>query len=84
MTNNRRVRGSTFVVPLHGSSYDVDGTLTSSVASGLASNASTFVAATQSDFVIWTRPRPGVVGKSSGVTGSSAPDKISTLRSRRT
>ena len=83
-TNNRRVRGSTFVVPLSGASYDTDGTLTATVAAALASNASTFVAATQSDFVIWTRPRPGVTGKSSGVLGSAAPDTISTLRSRRT
>lgn len=89
-TRNRRVRGSTYVVPLYAQAYDLDGTIESAVLAATRTNAENFVAATQSDFVIWTRPRPApggigpaTPGKSSGVTGSFVPDAVTTLRSRR-
>lgn len=84
LTNNRRVRGSTFVVPLVAGAYDTDGTLSNAMLSGWNTVVETFVAATSTDFSIWTRPINGAGGKSSGVTGFAIPDKIATLRSRRT
>lgn len=82
-TNNRRVRGSTFIVPIAISSFDVDGTLKTTTRSLLTASVNTFVAATTTDLTIWTRPINGTGGKSSGVTAGAVPDSVSTLRSRR-
>jgi len=83
LTNNRKVKGSTFIIPIAGSFYDTDGTLNAGTVSGIAAAAQAFVVATVTDFVVWTRPVNGAGGKSSGVVSSAFPDKISTLRSRR-
>lgn len=83
LTNNRRVRGCTYLVPLAASCYDTDGTFDASVVTGIGDAAQAFVVATVNDFSIWTRPENGAGGKSSGVTSSAFPDRISTLRSRR-
>lgn len=83
LTNQRRVRGATYLVPFSTAAYQADGTIDNVIQGAIRSAAEAFVAATQSDFVIWTRPIDGAGGKSSGVTGATFPDKVSTLRSRR-
>jgi len=84
VTNNRRVRGSTFVVPLTIAVYGADGTIDNAVVADWKTKCSDFTVATTTDLVIWTRPRGGTPGKVQGVTGSDVPDRVSTLRSRRT
>jgi hypothetical protein len=80
----RRVRGSTFVVPLTYGVYDSDGTLTSGAVTGLQDAVDTFAAAVTGDHVIWTRPKAGTGGGISTVITSQVADKVSWLRSRRT
>jgi len=81
-SGGRRVRGSTFVVPLDATMYSTLGTLSASRAQFVTA-AAAFVTASAGAHVIWTRPVNGAGGGFSSVTGSSIPDKISTLRSRR-
>jgi len=89
VTNNRRVKGSTYVVPITAAAYGPDGTIADGVITAWNAATGIFVAATQSDLIIWTRPvtggpgQTGSAGKSQGVTGATVPDRISTLRSRR-
>jgi len=83
LSGGRRVRGSTFLVPLDASAYGTLGTLGAG-ASTISTAAATFVSATSGDFIVWTRPKNGAGGGTSTVTGSDLPLSISTLRSRRT
>jgi hypothetical protein len=78
----RRVKGSTFLVPLEAYCYAADGTLDATNASQMQTAVNTFV--TNTNYVIWHRPSPG--GSDGGiatVTSGTIPDKVSTLRSRR-
>lgn len=82
-SNGRRVRGSTFLVPLRSDVYDTDGTLISTVASGIQTAVNTLFAAAPP--VVFSRPSPG--GSDGGYATTSAGvllDKVSWLRSRRT
>lgn len=83
VTNNRRVRGSTFLVPMASNNFSNDGTIDDGTLSDLRTAASALVVAAVTDFTIWTRPKGASPGKTSGVVGSTVPDKVSTLRSRR-
>jgi hypothetical protein len=80
IVDGRRVRGSTFLVPLSTSAYDTNGSLISGAFTTVNGPLATLVATNQ--LVIWSRP---VAGDSavSAVTGASLPDKVSTLRTRR-
>lgn len=80
----RRVRGSTFLVPLIRSVYHSDGTLTSGAVQGIQDGVDTFAAAVEGNHVIWTRPKNGAGGGVSTVISSTMADKVSWLRSRRT
>lgn len=82
VTNSRRVRGSTFIVPLGGNSYNASGGITSASVGSAA--AAAFVAATAGEFVIWTRPIGGAGGKVSEVVAGTMPAVTTSLRSRRT
>lgn len=82
-TNNRRVRGTTYLVPLCASVYDTDGTITTSDLGVLQSACGTLVASMGGAMRVWTRPRPGVAGKSAVVASAVVQDKVSWLRSRR-
>lgn len=82
--NGRRVRGSTFLVPLRNGVADGAGTIESGVLSDLQDAADALVAAQSPDFVVWTRAVGGTGGATSAVTAAVVPDKTSWLRSRRT
>jgi hypothetical protein len=79
---HKRIKGSTFLVPLLGSLYDVNGTIAGGTVSTTQTAANTLVATNK--LRIWHRPTPG---GSNGlvylITSASVPDKVSTLRSRR-
>lgn len=84
----RRVVGRTFIAPLLGSAYDVNGTLTTPVVTALQSAATGLVGS--ADLKIWSRPfggsatRPARLGSSHVVTSGTAIDRVASLRSRRT
>lgn len=83
-TNRRRVRGTTFVVPLGGTAYESNGTLNQTFLDRIRPAAVDLVDDLLGTFVVWTRPKDGAGGKTSLVIGSSVPDTVSWLRSRRT
>ena len=82
-TNGRRVRGSTFLAPLDASMYSTLGTLSASRAQ-IETAANALVTALTGDMMIWSKPGPSGVGHVNSVLSAVVPDKISTLRSRRT
>lgn len=83
-TNNRRVRGSTFVVPMSVDTYANDGTIAATSYAVLNDNAQSLVTNLGPSFVIWTRPNTEHGGAFSSVTARLVPDKVSWLRTRRT
>lgn len=83
--NRRRVRGSTFLVPLIGACYDSGGNMTDGTLTIINASAQALIVALGDDLCIWSRPTPGTSdGMLSTVTSRSVPDKVSWLRSRRT
>jgi len=86
ITRGRRVRGSTFMVPIAANQYDTNGTLQGSVVSSLEGAGATLIAADSASMRIWTRPSAS--GASDGadheITSAVSPDSVSWLRSRRT
>jgi len=82
VTNNRRVRGSTFLVPLGNNAYNSSGGI--AITSTGTSAATALVAAATGEFVIWTRPVGGAGGKVSEVISGYIDTKPTSLRSRRT
>lgn len=80
----RRVRGSTFLVPLTSAQYENDGSLTNATRTALNTAASVLVAAPNPRLVVWSRPGPGWAGVISEIDSAEVPDKVSWLRSRRT
>jgi hypothetical protein len=83
-TNNRRVRGTTFLVPISTANYDTDGTLNSTAFAVIRDNAASLVSAASNSLVIWTRPNEEHAGALNSVLSSAAPDKTSWLRTRKT
>lgn len=82
--NGRLVRGRTFFVPLAGSAYESNGTLTTPALNGFRTGASIFVGEVGSRaLVVWRRPRNGTPGSSHLVTSAQVPDIAAVLRSRR-
>lgn len=79
----RRVRGSTFLCPLIVSAYESNGTLHPTHLPTLQNAASGLLTA-MPQLVIWSRPAPGTAGRQSKILGSTVPDQVSWLRSRRT
>lgn len=77
----RRVRGSTFIVPIGVGHYDEDGTLQNDTVTTFNTLAGNLANA---GLVVWSRPRPGLAGAEVGVASAIVPDKVSWLRSRRT
>lgn len=93
ITRGRRVKGSTYVVPLGGNLYDGTGSIADGARSAIDAAAAVLRASDSGSMRIYTRPTtvekpPGTftdyVGKSQAVTGSTVPDVVSWLRSRRT
>lgn len=81
--HDRRVKGSTFIVPLVVSAYEGAGNITSGALAALQAAADGLVAA-MPDMKIWSNPRGGVDGEVSQVLSATVPDRVSWLRSRRT
>lgn len=82
--NNRRIKGSTFIVPLAASMYDTDGTLLAAPATDLKFRGDTLVTAQTGSMGIWSRPEAGAGGLFNSIVDCNSPDKVSWLRSRRT
>jgi hypothetical protein len=82
--NGRRVRGRTFIVPLAGTSYDADGTLTASALTDIQGAADGLAGG---GFSFGVLSRPSVKGAEDGsfhtVTSGRVTDKTAMLRSRR-
>lgn len=83
IVNRRRVRGSTFMVPLLGSAYDGSGTIQNASVATVQTASNALVAA--GVLRVWHRPSPGGSdGVSYPFMSALVPDRVSTLRSRRT
>lgn len=83
IVDGRRVNGSTFLVPLINTAYDTNGTINNTAVAAILTAANTLV--TAGDTVVWHRNDKGAAnGSSHAVLAATVPDKVSTLRSRRT
>ena len=69
----RRVRGSTFVVPIVASAYDSGGLVGTTVVATLQTAADALVAAVSTAFKVWSRPRPSGAFATNTVTSATAP-----------
>lgn len=83
IVGGRKVVGSTFLVPIAGSLFDVDGTIDTAVVSAMQSQANALLAA-QPNLRIWSRPKGLRAGSSHTITSAVIPDRTSWLRTRRT
>lgn len=82
--SGRRIRGRTFMVPMAGSAYQDDGTLSGFGRSAVQDfGAEMLEGAGGAEFGVWSRPRNGAGGVFATVTGYSVPDMAAVLRSRR-
>lgn len=81
--NGRRVRGSTFVVPLVSGYYESNGTLSGAAVTNLETAIGNMLVQVPTQMRVWSRPGPSGPGAALSVASGSAPDKISWLRSRR-
>lgn len=81
--NGRRFRGRTFLCPLINTSFDTTGTLTNTDLSVFQAAANTLAATNL--LTIWGRPTTpgGTDGFISTVLSAAVPDKVTSLRSRR-
>ena len=80
----RRVRGSTFIVPLASTNLDPDGTWNPTAVTVPIKAAADVLLGRAVPPVVWSRPRTGLGGASVGITSSRVPVQVSWLRSRRT
>lgn len=84
--NSRKIRGRTFLVPLSGVAYDVDGDLKSTARTTLQT-ASDILAFNPSSPDLGVYARPTAKGASDGawyrISGNNVPSMIAVLRSRR-
>lgn len=82
--NGRRIAGRTFMVPLAGSSYESDGTLSVSARQQLLDFGNALAAwDLDSELMVWSRPVNGSGGVGATVTSVQVPDMAAVLRSRR-
>lgn len=80
----RRIRGRTFIVPLGGTCYEDDGSLTTATLTQLRDFADTLVGGDlDSEFGVWSRPTGGSGGVFATAVGYTIPDMSAVLRSRR-
>lgn len=84
VSNGRRVRGRTFIVPMTAQAYENDGTLAGSTLARMREAADELVQDDfNSQFSVWSRPSGGSAGVLAPVTGYRVPDLAAVLRSRR-
>jgi len=84
--NGRRVRGRSFLVPLAGSAFEGNGTLSASTLTSLKSAADTLrTAAGTTQLGVYARPttKDATDGLWAQVTANTVPDMGAVLRSRR-
>lgn len=83
IVHGRKLRGRTFVVPLHNACFDSDGTLYSTAFSQMQAFATAMQAA--GPLAVWHRPttKGGTDGTSYGVISNKVRDKVAFLKSRR-
>ena len=82
IVDGRRLKGSTFMVPILSTAYDTSGTIQNASVATMLTAANTLV--TNGTTVIWHRPDKGAAnGSSATVLSAAVPDKVATLRSRR-
>lgn len=85
----RRVKGTTFIVPMLVSAYDDAGTLAPSTITTLSTAAGDYLATLPNIPVVYSRPHPGdgTIAPRPGtehiITSQSVPDRVAVLRSRR-
>lgn len=84
IVDGRRVKGRTFMVPMSSATYDGNGNFVDATLASLQTITNTLV--TNTSFVIWHRPTTpgGSDGSRHTVTSGTAPDKVTSLKSRRT
>lgn len=86
--NDRRVIGTTFIVPITSAQYEINGTIITSWHTTVTTAAATLLSSTAAlglPMHVWSRPSTpgGSDGISSVVTASVVPDKVSWLKTRR-
>lgn len=81
--NGRKLRGRTFIVPIHNSAFDNDGTLAAGTFTALQVFAESMRAA--GPLAVWHRPtsKTATDGNSYGVVATKVRDKVAYLSSRR-
>jgi hypothetical protein len=84
ITGNKRVRGSTYWVPIAANQYEPNGTIATGTISTLETAGQALITALDGDLVILTKPKPPRLGNHHEVKGCRVPDRVSWLRSRRT
>lgn len=94
VTGNRRVKGTTFLVPLQAGDFDSSGIMAPASYTALNTPTQTFLTTMGTGLVIWTRRRkadatktPPVTARDGAmhpVTSATVSRQVTTLRSRRT
>ena len=86
ITRGRRVRGTTFLVPLVAGLYDSNGTIADTTITALQTAADTLIAADGGSMRVYSRPSGAGAtdGALHAVTSAQVVDQVSWLRSRRT
>lgn len=80
----RRVRGRFFLVPFTGGNYDTSGTIANATVTSVNTALNTLLAAVTPDWRVYSRPDAIGAFAVSSVTSAVCPDRVTTLRSRRT
>lgn len=83
IVGRRRLRGSTFLCPILSAKFDTAGTIDSTALTTLQTAASAFAASGVAK-EIWHRPVNGSGGTSAPINSAVVPDRVTSLRSRRT
>lgn len=85
--NNRRVRGSTFLVPVVSGAFQVDGTISDTTVTVIQDAAEELIDqmnTVSAPLQVWSAPREASPGVINPVQGARVPDMPSWLRTRRT
>lgn len=82
--NGRRVRGSTFLVPLTAGCYADDGTIETGILTLMRGVVSSAITDFDGAARIYSRPDGTQAGAGAAILSGTVPDRVSWLRSRRT
>jgi hypothetical protein len=83
IVRGRRVQGRTFLVPLVGTAYDNNGSLTSGTITTIQNAATALIVALAGELKVWSRPTATAAGANATIISARIPDLAITLRSRR-